>query len=245
MIQEEETETTVNLEINITSPSSPFLPLQIYHFKKQINVPITTKIEDTNTSMVGGGATENNSNGIFGFFKSFFQGFSQNTLQTKKHNNQNEKHLDKLFYSGNSEPVITEPIITEPIITEPIITEPIITEPIITEPVITEPIITEPVITEPVITEPVITEPIITEPIITEPIITEPVITEPVITEPVITEPVITEPIITEPVITEESIEIEITKITLISDKIDLRESLKGTKISFLEKRKDLPSHYV
>jgi len=242
MIQEEETETetTVNLEINITSPSSPFLPLQIYHFKKQINVPVTTKIEDTNTSMVGGGATENNSNGIFGYFKSFFQGFSQNTLQTKKYNNQNKKHLDKLFYSGNSEPVTTEPVTNEPVTTEPVTTEPVTTEPVTTEPVTTEPVTTEPVTTEPVITEPVTTEPVITEPVITEPVTTEPVTTEPVTTEPVITEPVITEDSIE-----IETKDIEITKITLISDKKDLRESLKGTKIYFLEKRKDLPSHYV
>jgi hypothetical protein len=226
MIQEEE-ETTVNLEINLTSPSSPFLPLQMYQFKKQINVPITTKIEDTdmNTSMVGGSGIENNSNGIFGYFKSFFQGFSQNILQTKKHNHQNKKHLDKLFYSGNSEPVTTEPVTTEPVTTEPVTTEPVITEPVTTEPVITEPVITEPVITEPVITEPVITEP--------------------VTTELDITEPVTTELDINEASIETEKKDIEITKITLIADKIDLRESLKGTKIYFLEKRKDLPSHYV
>jgi hypothetical protein len=183
MSQEEE-ETNVNLEINITSPSSPFLPLQLYQFKKQINIPITTKIEDTDmdTSMVGGSGIENHSNGIFGYFKSFFQGFSQNTLQTKKHNHQNKKHLDKLFYSGNSElRENTSKDLPEPVTTEPVTTEPVITEPVITEPVTIE----------------------------------------------------------------TEKKDIEITKITLIADKIDLRESLKGTKIYFLEKRKDLPSHYV
>jgi len=162
-------ENTVDLEINITNPSSSFLPFQIYQFKKQINVPVTTKIEDTDTSIVGGGGDESvPSNGIFGYFQSFFRGFSQTIIQNNKHNSQNKNQFNKLFYSGSSIPEKEEPReVLEKDLEQGIETE------------------------------------------------------------------------------TEKNTNIEITKITLSAEKIDLRESLKGTKLYFLEKRKELPSHFV
>ena len=161
-------ENTVDLEININTPSSSFLPFQIYQFKKQINVSVTTKIEDNDTSIVGGGDESGSSNGIFGYFKSFFQGFSQTTIQNNKHNSQNKNQFDKLFYSGSSIPEKEEPReVLEKDLEQGIETE------------------------------------------------------------------------------IEINANIEITKITLSAEKIDLRESLKGTKIYFLEKRKELPSHFV
>jgi hypothetical protein len=91
-----------NLEININKPSSPLVPLQIHNFVKEINIPVEMKIQtNNNNNMTGGGTTTDN--GIFGYFKSFFQGFSQQTLQKKKHDTQNKSYLNSLFYSGNEE----------------------------------------------------------------------------------------------------------------------------------------------
>jgi len=98
-------ENTDNLEINLNQPSSPLVPLNIHNFVKEINIPIEMKIqtndkENTNT-MTGGNATTDN--GIFGYFKSFFKGFSQQSHQKKNHDTQNKSYLNSLFYSGNEE----------------------------------------------------------------------------------------------------------------------------------------------
>jgi hypothetical protein len=100
-----ETEKKDNLEIYINPPSSPLVPLQIHNFVKEINVPVEMKIqtndrENMETTMTGGNVTNN---GIFGYFKSFFQGFSQQSIQKKKHDTQNKSYLNSLFYSGNEE----------------------------------------------------------------------------------------------------------------------------------------------
>ena len=97
-------ENTDNLEININTPSSPLVPLHIHNFVKDINIPIEMKIQTNDSlNMTGGSATATTDNGIFGYFKSFFQGFSQQTLQKKKHDTQNKSYLNSLFYSGNEE----------------------------------------------------------------------------------------------------------------------------------------------
>jgi len=94
-----------NLEINLNQPSSSLVPLQIRNFVKEINTPIEMKIQTNDRenmeTMTGGNATTNN--GIFGYFKSFFQGFSQQSIQKKKHDTQNKSYLNSLFYSGNEE----------------------------------------------------------------------------------------------------------------------------------------------
>jgi hypothetical protein len=97
-------ENTDNLEININTPSSPLVPLHIHNFVKDINIPIEMKIETNDSmNMTGGSGSATTDNGIFGYFKSFFQGFSQQTLQKKKHDTQNKSYLNSLFYSGNEE----------------------------------------------------------------------------------------------------------------------------------------------
>jgi hypothetical protein len=94
-----------NLEINLNQPSSPLVPLHIRNFVKEINVPVEMKIQTNDRenmeTMTGGSSTTDN--GIFGYFKSFFQGFSQQSLHKKKHDTQNKSYLNSLFYSGNEE----------------------------------------------------------------------------------------------------------------------------------------------
>jgi hypothetical protein len=94
-------------EININPPSSPLVPLQIHNFVKEINVPVEMKIQTNDRenidTMTGGNETITKDNGFFGYFKSFFQGFSQQSLQKKKHETQNKSYMNSLFYSGNEE----------------------------------------------------------------------------------------------------------------------------------------------
>jgi len=93
-----------SLEINITSPYSPLLTLQIHHFIKDVNVPIKNDIEtETDNNIITGGSGEksNTDTSIFGYFKNFFQNFSQQTLQEKKHETKNKSYMNSLFYSGN------------------------------------------------------------------------------------------------------------------------------------------------
>jgi hypothetical protein len=85
------TENKNTLEINIQSPSSPLVPLNVHNFVRDIDVPIDTKIETT-TTMTGGTTT----GGIFGFFTSFFQRFYP---QPEK----KDPYLNKVFSSGNIE----------------------------------------------------------------------------------------------------------------------------------------------
>jgi hypothetical protein len=94
------TEHKNSLELNIQSPSSPLVPLNIHNFVKDIDVSIDTKIETTTSNTTTGGGTQTNTNtgGILGFFKSFFKGFS--TLQ-KSHTNEKDPYLNKMFSSGN------------------------------------------------------------------------------------------------------------------------------------------------
>ena len=100
---ESETEKKDSLEIHINPPSSPLVPLHIHNFVKEINVPVEMKIQtnDRENTMTGGSENTKTDNGIFGYFKSFFQGFSQQSLQKKKHDIQNKSYLNSLFYSGN------------------------------------------------------------------------------------------------------------------------------------------------
>ena len=90
-----------SLEINVTSPYSPLLNLQIHHFIKDVNVPIKKDIETENNIITGGGEKSNTDTSFFGYFKSFFQNFSQQTLQEKKHETKNKSYMNSLFYSGN------------------------------------------------------------------------------------------------------------------------------------------------
>lgn len=90
-----------SLEINVTSPYSPLLNLQIHHFIKDVNVPIKNDIETENSIITGGGEKSNTDTSFFGYFKSFFQNFSQQTLQEKKHETKNKSYMNSLFYSGN------------------------------------------------------------------------------------------------------------------------------------------------
>jgi hypothetical protein len=111
--------TTDNLEININQPSSPLVPLNIYNSIKEINIPVEIKIETIHKDIMrgGGGENTNTDNSIFGYFKSFFQGFSQQSVQKKKHDTQNKSYLNSLFYSGNEEkkePEIKEVVILQP-----------------------------------------------------------------------------------------------------------------------------------
>jgi hypothetical protein len=94
------TEHKNSLELNIQSPSSSLVPLNIHNFVKDIDVSIDTKIETTTSNTTTGGGTQTNTNtgGILGFFKSFFKGFS--TLQ-KSHTNEKDPYLNKMFSSGN------------------------------------------------------------------------------------------------------------------------------------------------
>jgi len=94
------------LEININQPSSPLVPLNIYNSIKEINIPVEIKIETINTAdiMRGGGENTNTDNSIFGYFKSFFRGFSQQSIQKKKHDTQNKSYLNSLFYEDKKEP---------------------------------------------------------------------------------------------------------------------------------------------
>ena len=96
-------EKKTNLEIHIKPPSSPLVPLHIHNFVKEINVPVEMKIQtkDRENTMTGGSENTTTDNSIFGYFKSFFQGFSQQSLQKKKHDSQNKSYLNSLFYSGN------------------------------------------------------------------------------------------------------------------------------------------------
>jgi len=107
-----ESENTENLEININKPSSPLVPLNIHSFVKEINIPVEIKIETTNVDIMTGGSANTNTNtnnGIFGYFKSFFQGFSRQNVQKKKHDIQNKSYLNSLFYSGNEDKTEPEP----------------------------------------------------------------------------------------------------------------------------------------
>ena len=104
-----EQKNTENLEININQPSSPLVPLNIYNSIKQINIPVEIKIETTNKDIMRGGGGFNTDNSIFGYFKSFFQGFSQQNVQKKKHETQNKSYLNSLFYSGNEDNKKPEP----------------------------------------------------------------------------------------------------------------------------------------
>jgi hypothetical protein len=90
-----------SLEINVTSPYSPLLTLQIHHFIKDVNIPIKNDIETENSIITGGGEKSNKDTSLFGYFKSFFQNFSQQTLQEKKHETKNKSYMNSLFYSGN------------------------------------------------------------------------------------------------------------------------------------------------
>ena len=89
-----------SLEIPITSPSSPLVLLQIHDFVKDINIPIDTKVNTNAPVMTGGSTTETNT-GFLGYFKSFFQRFSQSSNQQKKQDAQNTSSFQKLFYSGD------------------------------------------------------------------------------------------------------------------------------------------------
>lgn len=89
-----------SLEITITSPSSPLVPLQIHDFVKDINVPIDTKV-NTNTPVITGGSTTETNTGFLGYFKSFFQRFSQSSNQQKKQETEYKSSFQKLFYSGD------------------------------------------------------------------------------------------------------------------------------------------------
>ena len=107
-------ENTNNLEININQPSSPLVPLNIYNSIKEINIPVEIKIETTNKDIMRGGGVINTDNSLFGYFKSFFQGFSQQNVQKKKHETQNKSYLNSLFYSGNEDKKESEPNKSEP-----------------------------------------------------------------------------------------------------------------------------------
>jgi hypothetical protein len=87
-----------SLEIPITSPSSPLVPLQIHEFVKDVNIPIETKV-NTNTPIItgGSGSGSDTNTGFLGYFKSFFQRFSQQ----KKQDVQDNSSFQKLFYSGD------------------------------------------------------------------------------------------------------------------------------------------------
>jgi len=91
-----------SLEINIQSPSSPLVPLNVHNFVKDINVPIDTKIETTTT--MNGGATQTTTGGIFSFFTSFFQRFYP---QSHKKNDK-DPYLNKVFSSGNANVIENE-----------------------------------------------------------------------------------------------------------------------------------------
>jgi len=90
------------LEINIQSPSSPLVPLNVHNFVKDINVPIDTKIETT-TTMNGGATQTTTTGGIFGFFTSFFQRF-----YPQSHKKDKDPYLNKVFSSGNANVIENE-----------------------------------------------------------------------------------------------------------------------------------------
>lgn len=89
-----------SLEIPITSPSSPLVPLHIHNFIKEIDVPVDTKVNTISPTITGGSTTETNT-GFIGYFKSFFQRFSQSSNQQKKQEAQDQSTFQKLFYSGD------------------------------------------------------------------------------------------------------------------------------------------------
>ena len=89
------------LEINIQSPSSPLVPLNIHNFVKDIDVPIDTKIETTIT--MNGGTIQTTTGGIFSFFTSFFQRF-----YPQSHKKDKDPYLNKVFSSGNANVIQNE-----------------------------------------------------------------------------------------------------------------------------------------
>jgi len=240
-----------NLEINIQSPTSPLVSFNIQNFIKNVNIPVDIKTE-TNAMQTGGGG-----GGFFGYFKSFFQGVSQQTLQKKKHDTQNKSYLNSLFYSGKpneikevpkeppADPVVEPP--TDPVVEQPV--EPVVEPP--ADPVVEPP--AEPVVEPPA--EPVVEPPAApvveppAEPVVEPP--AEPVVEPPV--EPVVEPPA--EPVVEVPTESgelEEEAEspdnLEITKIILTTSEnpeIVLKNSLKGTKLFYLAERNDLPSQWV
>jgi len=99
MSEPEPNNTQNTLEIPITSPSSPLVPLYIHDFIKEIDVPIQTKVNTISPTITGGSVTNTNT-GFIGYFKSFFQQFSQSSKQQKKQEVQDQSTFQKLFYSG-------------------------------------------------------------------------------------------------------------------------------------------------
>jgi len=99
MSEPEPDNTQNSLNISITSPSSPLVPLHIHDFIKEIDVPIQTKVNMITPTITGGSETTTNT-GFIGYFKSFFQQFSQSSKQQKKQEAQDQSTFQKLFYSG-------------------------------------------------------------------------------------------------------------------------------------------------
>ena len=220
-----------NLEINIQSPTSPLVSFNIQNFIKSVNTPVDMKTE-TNAMQMGGG-------GFFDYFKSFFQGVSQQSLQKKKHDTQNKSYLNSLFYSGKPNEIKEPP--GEPVVEAPKEVSEAPGEPVVEAP-------GEQVVEPPKeVSEEKPTE-APGEPVVEPPV--EPVVEAPKEVSEEKEKPTeeLGEP---KEVPTEEEEtpnNLEITKIILTTSEnpdIVLRESLKGTKLFYLAERNDLPSQWV
>jgi hypothetical protein len=86
------------MEINLVNPD-PLLSLNIYHFITKLNVDVDTQLQDTDSdsTMTGGGEQPQ---GFYKYFQQVLNAFGAQEKRDLAHSQQNQTHMQKLFYSG-------------------------------------------------------------------------------------------------------------------------------------------------
>jgi hypothetical protein len=84
------------MEINLVNPD-PLLSLNIYQFITKLNVDVDTQLQDTDSTMTGGGEQPQ---GFYKYFQQVLNAFGAQEKRDLVHSQQNQTHMQKLFYSG-------------------------------------------------------------------------------------------------------------------------------------------------
>jgi len=84
------------MEINLVNPD-PLLSLNIYHFITKLNVDVETQLQDTDSTMTGGGEQ---TQGFYKYFQQVLNVFGAQEKRDLAHSQQNQTYMQKLFYSG-------------------------------------------------------------------------------------------------------------------------------------------------
>lgn len=85
------------MEINLVKPD-PLLPLNIYQFITKLNIDVDTQLQDSDSvNMTGGGEQPQ---GFYQYFQQVLNVFGAQEKRDLSHSQQNQSHMQKLFYSG-------------------------------------------------------------------------------------------------------------------------------------------------